>query len=95
MRQVYYEYRKSCKMNLSHVDSQQLVNVEKAFDEKLFRKSAGIIISKLEKYLANSSIRGLAVNNPYELSRTAKDIMNQGQKNTDLYNEEKLEVSAQ
>ncbi len=82
-------------MNLSHVDSQQLVNVEKAFDEKLFRKSAGIIISKLEKYLANSSIRGLAVNNPYELSRTAKDIMNQGQKNTDLYNEEKLEVSAQ
>lgn len=79
-------------MNLSHVDSQQLVNVEKAFDEKLFRKSAGIIISKLEKYLANSSIRGLAVNNPYELSRTAKDIMNQGQKNTDLYNEEKLEA---
>ncbi|NEP28149.1 aminotransferase class V-fold PLP-dependent enzyme [Moorena sp. SIO3I6] len=65
---------------------------EGVFDHQLFRKSADIIISKLEKYLADSSTRGLALTNPYDLSQTAKDIMNQGQKNTATYNQEKLEA---
>jgi len=45
------------------------------FDPQLFRKNAEIVISKLEEYLADSSIRGLSLTNPYILLQAAKDLM--------------------
>ncbi len=45
------------------------------FDPQLFRKNAEIAISKLERYLADSSIRGLALTDPSVLFQAAKDLM--------------------
>ncbi len=45
------------------------------FDPQLFRKNAEMVISKLEEYLADSSIRGLSLTNPYILLQAAKDLM--------------------
>lgn len=49
------------------------------FEPQLFRKNAEIVISKLEKYLADSSIRGLELTNPYILLQAAKDLMREQQ----------------
>ncbi|MDJ0583346.1 hypothetical protein [Crocosphaera sp.] len=47
-----------------------------AFQPELFRKNVEVAISKLEEYLADNSIRGIDLTNPYELLKQAKDIMN-------------------
>ncbi|MBW4597873.1 MAG: aminotransferase class V-fold PLP-dependent enzyme [Brasilonema angustatum HA4187-MV1] len=60
------------------------------FAPKLFRKNAEIVISKLEKYLADSSIRGLALTNPYELLQAAKDLMTEEHECIASLDEEKL-----
>ena len=78
--------------NLITKDTENLITTEGLFDDQLFRQSAEIVVSKLEKYLADSSIRGLALSNPYDLSQTAKEIMNQGQNDKALCNQEKLEA---
>ncbi|NEP03173.1 MAG: hypothetical protein F6K58_31930 [Symploca sp. SIO2E9] len=46
-----------------------------AFNPQLFRKHANLALSKLEKYLADSSIRGLALTDPSALLHVAKDLM--------------------
>ncbi len=38
-----------------------------AFKPELFRKNVEVAISKLEKYLADDSIRGIELTNPHEL----------------------------
>lgn len=60
------------------------------FDPQLFRKNAEIVVSKLEKYLADSSIRGLALTNPYVLLQAAKDLMSEEHESIASLNEEKL-----
>ena len=77
---------------MQYIDTESLITKEGVFDDQLFRQSAEIVVSKLEKYLADSSIRGLALSNPYDLSQTAKEIMNQGQNDKALCNQEKLEA---
>jgi L-2,4-diaminobutyrate decarboxylase len=63
------------------------------FDPQLFRKNAEIVIAKLEKYLADSSIRGLELTNPYLLLQAAKDLMSEKHKGiASLDEEEKLEA---
>ena len=62
------------------------------FDPELFRKSAEIVIAKLEKYLGESSIRGLALSNPYVLLETAKDLMNEENESIPAFDQEKLEA---
>ncbi|MCP2727316.1 pyridoxal phosphate-dependent decarboxylase family protein [Limnofasciculus baicalensis] len=76
------EYSNPESRGLSWDYSQEHLTSEKqsglkldAFSPKLFRKNAEIVISKLEKYLADSSIRGLALTNPDVLLQTAKDLM--------------------
>ncbi|MEA5582384.1 aminotransferase class V-fold PLP-dependent enzyme [Nodularia harveyana UHCC-0300] len=65
---------------------------EDVFDPDLFRKSAEIVISKLEKYLAESSIRGLEQSNPYVLLEAAKDLMTEEYQSIPAFNPEKLEA---
>ncbi|MFM6486581.1 MAG: pyridoxal phosphate-dependent decarboxylase family protein [Dolichospermum sp.] len=77
---------------MPYIDTESFITKEGVFGDQLFRESAEIVVSKLEKYLADSSIRGLALSNPYDLSQTAKEIMNQGQKDRTLCNQEKLEA---
>ncbi len=55
------------------------------FDPQLFRKNGEMVISKLENYLADSSIRGLALTDPSVLLQTAKDLMT-----SEIEDEEKL-----
>ncbi|MBG1264597.1 pyridoxal phosphate-dependent decarboxylase family protein [Nostoc commune] len=62
------------------------------FDHQLFRKNAEIVISKLEKYLADSSIRGLALTNPHVLLQAAKDLMTEEHEGIASLDEEKLEA---
>jgi L-2,4-diaminobutyrate decarboxylase len=60
------------------------------FDPELFRKNAEIVVSKLEKYLADSSIRGLALTNPYGLLQAAKELMSDKDEGIASLDEEKL-----
>ena len=60
------------------------------FDPQLFRENAEIIISKLEKYLADSSIRGLALTDPSVLLKAAKDLMTEEYEGIAPLDEEKL-----
>ncbi len=46
-----------------------------AFDPKLFRKHAQIAIDKMERHLADSSIRGLALTDPALLQQAAQALM--------------------
>jgi L-2,4-diaminobutyrate decarboxylase len=46
---------------MQYIDTESLITKEGVFDDQLFRQSAEIVVSKLEKYLADSSIRGLAL----------------------------------
>lgn len=64
------------------------------FDPQLFRKSAEIVISKLEKYLADSSssIRGLDLTNPYSLLQAAKDLMSEEHESIAPFDQQKLEA---
>ncbi|MFM6279197.1 MAG: hypothetical protein ACKN9K_12750, partial [Dolichospermum sp.] len=77
---------------MPYINTDSLLTKEGVFDEQLFRESAEIIVSKLAEYLADSSTRGLALSNPYDLSQTAKEIMRQGKNSSTLYNQEKLEA---
>lgn len=63
-----------------------------AFAPQLFRKHAEIVISKLEKYLADASIRGLEQRDPYVLLQTVKDLMTSEGEGIASNNEEKLEA---
>jgi L-2,4-diaminobutyrate decarboxylase len=74
-------------------------NVEKgtgleleAFDPQLFRKNAEIVISKLEKYLSDSSIKGLELTNPYVLLQAAKDLMTDEHEGIASLDEKRLEA---
>lgn len=60
------------------------------FDPQLFRKNAEIVISRLEKYLADSSIRGLALTNPSVLLQAAKEMMTEEHEVIASLDEEKL-----
>ncbi len=46
------------------------------FDPRLFRRNAEIAISRLEEYLADPSIKGLALTDPSELLATTRNLMN-------------------
>jgi L-2,4-diaminobutyrate decarboxylase len=48
------------------------------FDPGLFRKHAELIVEKLEKYLGDSSIRGLALTKPSVLMQAARDLTRRG-----------------
>lgn len=48
---------------------------QKIFDPKEFRENAEIVVSKLETYLADSSIRGLSLTDPSVLLKAAEDLM--------------------
>ncbi len=63
-----------------------------AFSPQLFRKNVEIVISKLEAYLADSSIRGIELTNPYELLNQAQEIMNSPSHTSDSGEQEKLEA---
>ena len=63
-----------------------------AFNPQLFRKNAEIILSKLEKYLSDSSIRGLALTNPFTLLQAAKDLMTQEDEDITSTEENRLEA---
>jgi L-2,4-diaminobutyrate decarboxylase len=60
------------------------------FDPELFRKTAELVIGKLEKYLADSSIRGLELTNPYVLLESAKDLMTEEQESIAPFDAERL-----
>ncbi|MCK4763584.1 MAG: diaminobutyrate decarboxylase [Candidatus Aminicenantes bacterium] len=60
------------------------------FDPQLFRKNAEIVISRLEKYLSDSSIRGLALTDPSVLMKAAKDMMTEEHEGIASLDEEKL-----
>ena len=45
------------------------------FDPQLFRENAELAISKLEEYLADSSVRGLELSDRTVLLQAAKDLM--------------------
>lgn len=60
------------------------------FEPSLFRKHAEIVISQLEKYLADSSIRGLTLVNPSSLLKTAKSLMTNEQDDIQPLDTEKL-----
>ncbi len=45
------------------------------FDPRLFREQAEIVTDKLEHYLADNSVRGLALADPAVLLRTARELM--------------------
>ncbi len=62
------------------------------FEPKLFRKNAELAISKLEKYLADSSIRGLALTEPSVLMQEAKKLMTKETNGLASLLEEKLEA---
>jgi len=62
------------------------------FDPQLFRENAEIVISKLENYLADSSIRGLALTDPSVLLQAAKDLMTEEYEGIASLDEEKLEA---
>ncbi len=55
------------------------------FDPQLFRKNGEMVIAKLENYLGDFSIRGLALTDPSVLLQTAKDLMT-----SEIEDEEKL-----
>ncbi|MDJ0511017.1 MAG: aminotransferase class V-fold PLP-dependent enzyme [Crocosphaera sp.] len=61
-----------------------------AFKPELFRKNVEVAISKLEKYLADDSIRGIDLTNPHELLAQAKDIMNAPSNQSGSGEQEKL-----
>lgn len=63
-----------------------------AFNPQLFRKHADLALSKLEKYLADSSIRGLALRDPSALLHVAKDLMTEERQEIASLDEEKLEA---
>ncbi|MDY7047254.1 MAG: aminotransferase class V-fold PLP-dependent enzyme [Microcystis panniformis WG22] len=63
-----------------------------AFNPQLFRKNAEVVISKLEQYLADSSIRGIELTNPYELLNQTKDLMTSLTNQFGLGEQEKLEA---
>ncbi|MEB3277589.1 MAG: pyridoxal-dependent decarboxylase [Lyngbya sp.] len=63
-----------------------------AFNPQLFRKNLDVVISKLEQYLADSSIRGIELTNPYELLHQAKDLMATSSNGLGLKEQEKLEA---
>ena len=60
------------------------------FDPRLFRKNADLIIEKLQRYLGDSSIRGLALTDPSQLMQTAKALTRRGAVDTAEANEKKL-----
>jgi L-2,4-diaminobutyrate decarboxylase len=60
------------------------------FDPRLFRKNAELIIEKLERYLGDPSIRGLALTDPSQLMQTAKALTRRGAADTAEANEKKL-----
>ncbi|SEF86917.1 Pyridoxal-dependent decarboxylase conserved domain-containing protein [Nonomuraea solani] len=62
----------------------------KAFDVGLFRESSETTVAKLEKHLADLSIKGLALTEPSALSRAARALMTTEQENIAGYDEEKL-----
>ncbi|MEV0614378.1 pyridoxal-dependent decarboxylase [Nonomuraea sp. NPDC050404] len=62
----------------------------KPFDVQLFRESSETTVAKLEKHLADLSIKGLALTEPAALSRAARALMTTEQESIAHYDEEKL-----
>lgn len=63
---------------------------ESAFTSEHFSESASIIISQLEAYLADDSIRGLNLKNPIELTREARTLMSDSHDSIPFFDREKL-----
>ncbi len=63
-----------------------------AFNPQLFSQSAEIIVSKLTKYLSDSSIKGLALTNPLALLQEAKALMVQEDENIASMDEDRLQA---
>lgn len=61
-----------------------------AFDAQLFRDSAETAVAKLEKHLADHSIRGLELIHPEELARAARALMTEDSDAIGAFDEEKL-----
>jgi len=62
------------------------------FDSGLFREHAEIVVSQLETYLADSSIRGLNLVNPSALHKTAKSLMTKEEESVLPFDSEKLKA---
>lgn len=60
------------------------------FNPDFFKKNASIVIAKLEEYLADSSIKGLALTDPTELITAAKSLMTSAQDEITPFDEKKL-----
>lgn len=61
-----------------------------AFDAQLFRESSETVLAKLEKHLADHSIRGLELTDPAVLSAAAKALMTGEREKIAEFDEEKL-----
>jgi len=51
------------------------IDLETVFDPEHFKTIAAVVISQLERYLADDSIRGLRLKHPLELTRKARALM--------------------
>lgn len=52
--------------------------VRQAFDPQLFRAHADLVLSKLQEHLSDSTIRGLRLHDPSDLSEAARALMDPG-----------------
>ena len=49
--------------------------IAELFDAPTFRRHAELVVARLERYLADSSLRGLALTRPSSLSQAARELM--------------------
>jgi L-2,4-diaminobutyrate decarboxylase len=61
-----------------------------AFDPKLFRDNSEAVLSRLERHLADLSIRGLDLINPASLSQLARDLMTTEHESIAVFDEKRL-----
>lgn len=62
------------------------------FDPRLFRENAEIAVSKLERYLSDFSVRGLALTDPAVLLQVVKDLMDEDREGIPSFDKEKFEA---
>ena len=76
---------------MSETDRQQQRQLADVFAPQLFRNNAEIVVARLEQYLADDSIRGLALTDPAVLLKAVKALMNKEQEDTPSSAREKFE----
>lgn len=62
----------------------------KFFDPKIFSENAKLVISKLEKYLSDTSIKGLSLTEPFLLLKKAKSFMVEKESSDYSFDKEKF-----